>query len=348
MQAHHWSNLAVVLILAGIVYICWKVKHSEQWMDAVRDFRRKKLAMISFFIFVVFFIIAIMDSIAWIDPKNDNAVTVTGQDLVTASKPRSILTRLFPIDFKEATYSAPMAKTEFYSPHPPLKYPGRHYLGTDLLGNDVLYNTLGGVRPALIIGGLTTIILIPFAMFFGILAGYFGGKIDDLIQYIYSTLASIPSLLLLIALIMVMGRGITQICIALGITGWVGVCRLLRGESLKVRELEYVQAARALGVNRFSIIFKHIVPNVFHIVIIASVLNFSNMVLSEAILAYLGVGLDQSWGTMINKARDELSRSPVVWWNLISASMGLFILVLSVNFIGDAIRDILDPKTKEI
>lgn len=345
MQAHHWSNITVALILIGIVYVCFKVRKSEQWMDAVRDFRRKKLAMMSFFIFLVFFIIAILDSIAWIDQKSEE--TFTGQDLVAASKPRSILTRFFPIDFREASYSAPMAKTEFYSDLP-LTYPGRHYLGTDLVGNDVLYNTLRGVRPALIIGGLTTIILIPFAMFFGILAGYFGGKIDDLIQYIYSTLASIPSLLLLIALIMVMGRGITQICIALGITGWVGVCRLLRGESLKVRELEYVQAARALGVNRFSIIFKHVVPNVFHIVIIASVLNFSNMVLSEAILAYLGVGLDQSWGTMINKARDELSRSPVVWWNLMSASMGLFILVLSVNFIGDAIRDILDPKTKEI
>ena len=187
--------------------------------------------------------------------------------------------------------------------------------------------------------------MIPLALAFGVSAGYFGGRLDDAVFFLMSILASIPSLLLLIALIMVLGRGPVQVCIAMGVTSWVGFCRIVRGETLKLRELDYVQAARALGVSEPRIIWRHILPNLMHLVVITFVLLFSGLVLSEAILAWLGIGIDGSWGQMIDQARDELARDPVIWWNLAAASSALFGLILAVNLVGDAIRDVLDPKT---
>ena len=139
--------------------------------------------------------------------------------------------------------------------------------------------------------------------------------------------------------------GPVQVCVALGITSWVGFARVARGESLKIRELDYVQAARALGVSEARILVRHVVPNLMHLVIITFVLLFSGLVLSEATLSWLGIGIDGSWGQMIDQARDELSRDPVVWWNLAAASTALFALVLAVNLVGDGLRDVLDPRT---
>jgi peptide/nickel transport system permease protein len=218
-------------------------------------------------------------------------------------------------------------------------------LGTDLIGRDVLYLSLKGARVALLIGGLTSLLAIPLALLFGIPAGYFGGRLDDVVFFVMSTLASMPGLLLLIALIMVLGKSTLAICFALAVTGWVGFCRVVRGETLKLRELEYVSAARALGVSEFRILVRHILPNLMHLVIITFVLMFSGLVLSEAILSWLGIGVNGSWGQMIDQARNELSRDPVVWWNVSAAGAALFGLILSVNFVGDALRDTLDPRT---
>ena len=258
--------------------------------------------------------------------------------------PRSLVDRLFPEDFRERSYSAPLADREFYG-GAALAHPGRHPLGTDILGRDVLHLTLKGARIALLIGGFTSLIVIPLALALGIAAGYRGGRIDDAVFFLISVLASIPSLLLLIALIMALGRGPVQVCVALGVTSWVGFCRVVRGESFKLRELDYVQAARALGVSELRIVWRHVLPNLMHLVVITCVLMFSGLVLSEAILAWLGIGLDGSWGQMIDQARDELSRDPIIWWNLAAASAALFGLILAVNFVGDAVRDVLDPRT---
>jgi peptide/nickel transport system permease protein len=255
-----------------------------------------------------------------------------------------LVDRVFPEDFKERSYSAPFARAEFYG-GAPLANPGQHPLGTDILGRDVLHLMLKGTRIALLIGGLTSLIVIPLALLFGISAGYFGGRIDDAVFFVMSTLASIPNLLLLIALILAMGRGPVQVCIAMGVTSWVGFCRIVRGESLKLRELDYVQAARALGVSEARIILRHVLPNLMHLVVITFVLLFSGLVLSEAVLAFLGIGIDGSWGQMIDQARDELARDPIIWWNLGAASAALFGLILAVNLVGDAVRDVLDPRT---
>lgn len=224
-----------------------------------------------------------------------------------------------------------------------------HVLGTDKVGNDVLYRALKGVRTALIIGGFTTIIAVPFAILFGVVAGYFGGRIDDVVQYIYTTLASIPGILLIVAFMLLFGRGLFNLCLIMGIAGWTGLCRLLRGETLKLRELEYIQAAKAFGVGPARIILRHIVPNVMHLVLISFLLRFSGLVLAEAMLSYLQIGVEPtrgSWGSMIDLARMELAREPIVWWSLSAAFVFMVVLVLSANLFGDAVRDALDPRLR--
>ncbi len=242
-----------------------------------------------------------------------------------------------------------------------------HILGTNKVGQDVFYLSLKSIRTGLIIGTLTTLIMLPFALFLGTMAGYFRGIVDDVIQYLYTTLSSIPGVLLIAAAILSLQIFISNhphyfatmteradirllaLCIILGITSWTGLCRVLRGETLKLREIEYVQAATALGVGRFKIIRQHLLPNIMHLVVIAVVLDFSMLVLAEAVLTYVGVGVDpttMSWGNMINSARLELAREPVVWWPLMAAFGFMFTLVLAANLFSDAVRDAFDPRIK--
>ena len=338
VESHVAVNLLVAALLVGGVFLTLAARRSELWRAAGRDLLRRRPIAIA--LIALYVLVALLDSVSWI---GGGEVTEGGSTLAL-HQPRSIVDRTFRQDFRERSYSAPLADVEFYDGSP-LDHPGAHLLGTDILGRDVLHLTLKGTRVALLIGGLTSLIVIPLALLMGVSAGYFGGRVDDVVFFLVSTLASIPTLLLLIALIMALGRGPVQVCIAMGVTGWVGFCRIVRGETFKLRELDYVQAARALGVSEARIIFRHILPNLMHLVVITFVLLFSGLVLSEAILSYLGIGIDGSWGQMIDQARDELARDPIIWWNLASASTALFILILAVNFVGDAVRDILDPRT---
>jgi len=248
----------------------------------------------------------------------------------------------------EKTYSAPLAKTLLSESKPdPLR--GTHLLGTDALGKDVFVQTLKACRTALVIGGLTSAIYIPLGAVLGILAGYFRRRTDDLTTYVYSTLASIPEILLLAAIITTSpwGKGLGTMSFALGITGWVGLCRLIRGETMRQAERPYIAAARAIGQSHARIVTRHLLPNVMHLVLINFVLGFSGVVLAEAILSYLGVGSPvgtPSWGVMIDSGRSELSRDPLVWWNLTSATAALFGLVLSLNLLGDSLRRAFDPR----
>lgn len=242
-----------------------------------------------------------------------------------------------------------------------------HVFGTDKVGQDVLYLSLKSIRTGLIIGTLTTLVMLPFALAMGIMAGYFRGWADDVIQYLYATLSSIPDVLLIAAAVLMMQvvmdthpqlfPTITEradfrllfLCIILGVTNWTSLCRLLRGEALKLCEMEYIQAAHAFGVSHWRIMTRHILPNVMHIVLITVVLSFSGLVLAEAVLSYVGVGVDPSmisFGTMINGARLEMAREPVVWWSLLAAFLFMFVLVLAANLFADAVRDAFDPRVK--
>jgi len=240
-----------------------------------------------------------------------------------------------------------------------------HIFGTDKIGQDVFYKTLKSIRTAMIIGTLTTLFMLPFACVFGICAGFFGGKVDDIIQYIYTTLSSVPSVLLISAMILILQTQMNihpewfpnstfradvrliALCIILGITSWSGLCRLLRAETYKLREMDYVNAAKVLGVSKIKIMIRHIFPNLMHIILITIALSFSGLVLSEAVLSYVGIGVDPttySFGNMINAARLELAREPVVWWSLASAFVFMFILILSANLFSDSVRNAFDPK----
>jgi peptide/nickel transport system permease protein len=329
------SNIAAASILAAIVGVTVFVRGNRMWSQAMRAlWVRRRIAVIVIGAYVA---IALLDCIAWVGGVDG------GDDAVARFQAQSVIDRAFSGN-RERSYSAPLSSVEFYG-GTPLEHPGTHLFGTDLIGRDILYLTLKGARVALLIGGVTSLIAIPLALLFGVTAGYFGGRIDDFVFFVMSTLASMPGLLLLIALIMVMGKSTLAVCVALAVTSWVGFCRVARGETLKLRELEYVSAARALGVSEGRIIFRHILPNLMHLVIITFVLMFSGLVLSEAVLSWLGIGVDNSWGQMIDQARNELSRDPVVWWNISAAGVALFGLILAVNFVGDALRDVLDPRT---
>ena len=240
--------------------------------------------------------------------------------------------------------------------------------GTDKVGEDVFFQSLKSIRTGLLIGTLTTFITLPLALVLGIMAGYFRGWVDDIIQYLYTTLNSIPGVLLIAASMLLMQAYMARhedefaslalradfrllfLCMILGLTSWTGLCRLLRAETLKLREMEYVQAARALGVRQGNILLHHILPNVFHLVLISVALDFSSLVLAEAVLSYVNIGVDpttESWGNMINSARLEMAREPVVWWSLSAAFVFMFALVLSANLFADAVRDAFDPRRVE-
>lgn len=221
-----------------------------------------------------------------------------------------------------------------------------HLFGTDMFGRSVFAKVIRGTQIAMSVGLATSLIAIPIGVLLGALAGYFGGWVDDFITWLYTTFSSIPNIMLLISITMILGKGIFAVYIALGATSWVTLCRLIRGEVMKHKEREYVQAASAIGGGHFRKLFLHILPNVTHIVIINTSLQFQFAIKSEVILSYLGLGVqgEPSWGTMIDDAKLELSRG--VWWQLAAATTAMFLVVLAFNLLGDALRDSLDPKLK--
>ncbi|MFL5784667.1 MAG: ABC transporter permease [Bacteriovoracaceae bacterium] len=221
-----------------------------------------------------------------------------------------------------------------------------HWFGTDIFGRDVFKKVLRGTQIAMSVGVATALISIPIGVFLGAIAGYFGGWIDDCVTWLYTTFSSIPNIMLLISITMILGKGIFAVYIALGATSWVTLSRLIRGEVMKHKEREYVQAAGAIGGGHFRKLFRHILPNVTHIVIINTSLQFQIAIKSEVILSYLGIGVqgEPSWGTMIDDAKLEISRG--VWWQLAGATFAMFLVVLAFNLLADALRDSLDPKLK--
>ena len=220
-----------------------------------------------------------------------------------------------------------------------------------------------GTKVAFVVGTFGAGLSVLIGMTLGLFAGFLGGWVDEVVQYIYSTLASIPYLLLILALAFLIRQGpisawyveqsfaeyislgLFNIVLVIGLTSWVTLCRLVRAEVKKVRELEYVQAAISLGYGRSRILFRHVLPNVFHLVIINFSLTFVTAIKSEVILTFLGVGVDKepSWGQMIADAKSELMRG--IWWPLLASGGALFLLALSVNYVGDALRDALDPRS---
>ncbi|MCK4563794.1 MAG: ABC transporter permease [Verrucomicrobia bacterium] len=222
-----------------------------------------------------------------------------------------------------------------------------HWMGTDGLGRDVMARLVQGVRIAFMVGIITSLIAIPIGVFLGCLAGYYGGRVDDFIVWLYNTFASMPGLLFILAIAMVVGKGLVGIYLGIGLTTWVGICRLVRGEVIKHKDQSYVQAARALGLSSGRIIFKHILPNIMHVIIITFTLRFPAAVGTEVVMSFLGIGVqgEPSWGLMINSARMRLWQG--MWWEMTFVTLAVFLLVLAFNLLGDALRDALDPRLND-
>jgi len=283
------------------------------WQTAWRQLRRNRLAMICLGIIVFYAAIALFaEGTYWYHRL--------------AEKPAPYK----QVDF-ENRFAAPSA---------------RHPLGTDSLGRDVLLQVIQGTRIAFEVGIITSIIAIPIAIILGAMAGYFGKRVDDLIVWLYTVFDSIPGLLFILAVALVVGKGLLGVCLGIGLTTWVGLCRLIRGEYIKHRDRQYVLAARALGVGDAAIIFRHILPNILHLVIISFSLRFPGAILTEVVLSYLGVGVqgEPSWGILISDAKLRLWQGH--WYELGGATAAMFFIVLAFNLFGDALRDALDPKLR--
>ena len=362
-----FQDALVAAILLACFLIGRRLATREYWRMAFRQVFRRRLVRVSSVILCFYLVVALLDSVGYHPvlrdehgvPRTDPGTGRVVRDPDGLSVLDLVLTPIRTIE--EKTYSAPFADRQLMKEsladepgrtvrdYPPLRHPRRHVLGTNHVGQDVLYVSLKSIRTGMVIGAFTTMLVIPFAILFGVLAGYFGRWVDDVIQYIYTVLASIPPVLLIAAFMVIVGRGLPQLCIILGITSWTGLCRVLRGETFKLRETEYVQAAQAMGVSHSKIMFRHITPNLMHIVLITAVLGFSGRVLVEPVLTYIGIGVGAhtfSWGVMINDALRELARSPVVWWNLLGAFVFMVGLLIPANIFGDALRDALDPRLR--
>ena len=243
-----------------------------------------------------------------------------------------------------------------------------HLLGTDFKGRDVLVRAFFASKTAIKIGFLAGILSAFIGVITGIISAYFGGIVDELIVWLYSAFAAIPTLLFILSFSLLATKGfllppfmnafrflsillntdtgMLAIYIGIGMTGWVGLCRVIRAETMRIKNEAYVKAARVLGYSDIKIIFRHILPNVFHIIIIYFSVRFSYAIMTEVIVSYLGLGVqsEPSWGVMIADGQLRLWRG--IWWEITAATGFMFLLVLSLNIIGDTIRDALDPKLK--
>ncbi len=312
------------------------IKGSSLWATARRKLMRDKAAMICLGIIVIYVLIAIggyvYEYLADRDPK-DNIPSFSQMS-----------------DFKH-----PNKAPSFDS--------WRNIMGTDWEGNPVIVKTLLGAKVALVVGFFSNLIAIPLGMILGVIAGYFGRRIDDFIVWLYTTCSSIPGIVLLISLkfafsgkVLFRGTfcefdlgGIPGLCVAFAITSWVGTCRLVRAETMKLRELDYVLAAKAIGRRSLPILSKHIIPNLLHLGIINFSLGFVYAITAEVMLSYLGLGVPvgtPSWGSMINSAREDLFQGR--WWEVTSAVTAMFFLILALNIFGDRLRDALDPRLKNV
>jgi len=284
------------------------------WYDAWLRFKRNKLAMVMLAVVAVYVLVGLAVAAGWL-----------------------------AADWKESvgpSYAAPSWEIPF---------------GTDIFGQSIFRKMIYGTKISLSVALFASLLSIGIGVPMGAAAGFFGGIIDEVIVWLYSTLSSIPGLLLILAfayalqdtsLFGIKLTGITAVYLALGLTSWVGLCRLIRGEVIKHKNRDYVTAATAYGASKTRIIFRHVIPNVTHLILIDFSLRFVGFIHAEVILSFLGLGAkgEPSWGVMIDDARLELSRG--YWWQMTAATIAIFGISLALNIAGDALRDALDPKIR--
>jgi peptide/nickel transport system permease protein len=221
-----------------------------------------------------------------------------------------------------------------------------HPFGLDELGRDIFARVLAGARISFLVGLTVVSISAAVGTMLGALAGYFGGILDDLISRVIDTLLAFPGLLLAIAIVAVLGPSLANVLVALTIIGWVGYARLVRGQVLRAREFEYVQAARALGASTARILWRHVIPTAVPALVVQATLGMAGAIIGEASLSFLGLGVQPptpSWGTMLNGGRVHILDAPHL---TVFPGLAIALLVLGFNFLGDGLRDRLDPRRR--
>ncbi|MFC1497577.1 ABC transporter permease [Verrucomicrobiota bacterium] len=315
-----------------------KITGKSLWGDAWSRIRGNKVATLCLWVIILFTITSCYGTVVYwryniIDKETPRFLEPVKKVFVKILRAESVTGRVAPYQRQnlEIRYQKPSFK---------------HLMGTDGLGRDVALRLIQGCRIAFQVGIVTSLIAIPIGVIFGCLAGYFGGKVDDIIVWMYSTFACMPSLLFILSVSMVVGKGLLGVYLGIGLTTWVYLCRLVRAETLKHKEFTYVKAARALGLGHFRIMFRHILPNIMHLIIINFSLRFPAAISIEVIMSYLGIGVqgEPSWGIMINNARFRLWHG--VWWELGFTTIAIFLVVLAFNLFGDILRDALDPRLR--
>lgn len=220
------------------------------------------------------------------------------------------------------------------------------WFGADIFGRSVLVKVIKATETAVMLGVVVSMISMLIGATLGMIAGFFGGIVDEIVVWFYTTVSAIPGIMLLVAIAFILGKGTTSVFLSLGLTSWVGLCRIIRAEVMKHKDRDYVHAANAIGASNSRKLIKHILPNVSHLLIINFTQTFDSAIKAEVILSFLGLSVvgRPSWGGMIDDAKLELGRG--VWWQLAAATLAMFVIVLAFNVLGDALRDALDPKLK--
>lgn len=279
----------------------------SQWTIAGRQFQRNRAALAGLALIVLLYIVALLAP--WLAPFDP----------------------LAQHDIARTSYLAPSAG---------------HWMGTDKFGRDILSRIIFGARISLSIGFIATAISITIGTLIGAVAGYFGGKVDAVLMRFTDMVLAFPRLVLLIMIVALFSPSITVIILVLGLTQWPGTTRIVRGDVLSLREREYVQAARALGMGRARIILRHLVPNVLAPVIVTATLGIGNTIVMEASLSFLGLGVQAptpTWGSMVAEGRDNLLGA---WWVATFPGLIIVAVVLAFNLVGDGLRDALDPRLR--
>lgn len=223
---------------------------------------------------------------------------------------------------------------------------GGHLFGTDAIGRDIFVRALYGGRVSILVGVVATLVSLSIGVTYGALAGYIGGRVDNIMMRFVDILYTVPFMFFVILLMVVFGRNLVLIFVAIGAINWLDMARIVRGQTLSLRNREFIEAAEAIGVGTFQIIFRHIVPNILGIVIVYITLTIPQVILVESFLSFLGLGVQEpntSWGALVNEGAEDME---VAWWTLVFPAIFLATTLFCFNFIGDGLRDALDPKDR--
>lgn len=348
---------AVVQQAVGAVPAAAPVRSEGVWHAAWRRFKGDKVGLVSMAVVALFLALIALSAAGLVARGWQNEVgvpnappTVMGPRAVDPAQPQA--ESLAPnVDLSDVDPLAPRYAewAEKAKQYHAVETPKAETLplGGDRLGRNVLDKAIKGTQISVFVGVLAAVVATLVGTLLGAFAGFFGGKVDDFLEWLYNVFTAIPDILLIFAFAAVLGRGIDTVVLILGLTGWTGLYRQVRAEFMKHRMREYVRAAEAIGASAMSRMFRHILPNVSHVILVRMSLMVVGFIKSEVILSYLGLGVpvDQvSWGTMLAEAQSELILG--YWWQLAAATVFMAVFVTAFSLMADAWRDALDPKLR--